>query len=84
MKYELILDVEGNPAGYRFDENGSLTEEQAIAIVSPPTDVPPAYIKERAFAYPNVREQLDLLYHGGFDAWRAEIKAVKDRFPKPE
>lgn len=84
MKYELIIGTDGNPTGYRFNENGTLTEEQAIAIVSPVTDAPPAYIKERAFAYPSIRHQLDLIYHGGLEAWKAEIKAVKDRFPKPE
>jgi hypothetical protein len=26
--------------------------------------------------------QLDLLYHGGIDAWKAAITAVKEEFPK--
>ena len=25
-----------------------------------------------------------LLYHGGYDAWKAAIQAVKDKYPKPE
>jgi hypothetical protein len=27
--------------------------------------------------------QFDLLYHGGLDAWKAAIQAVKDKYPKP-
>ena len=28
-------------------------------------------------------DQLDAMYHKGFDAWKAEIKAIKDKYPKP-
>ena len=40
------------------------------------------YQRQRAKAYPSITEQLDLLYHGGIDAWKAEITAVKEEFPK--
>lgn len=33
-------------------------------------------------AYPSIPEQLDLLYHGAMDAWKAAITAVKEEFPK--
>lgn len=42
------------------------------------------YQRDRATAYPSVVDQLDTLYHGGYDAWRAQIQAVKEQFPKPE
>ena len=35
------------------------------------------------FKYPSVVEQLDLIYHSGIDAWKAEIKKTKDKYPKP-
>jgi hypothetical protein len=41
-----------------------------------------AYKYLRAAAYPPIPEQLDLIFHGGLDAWKAQIQAVKDRFPK--
>ena len=41
-----------------------------------------AYKDLRAAAYPPIPEQLDLIFHGGLDAWKAQIQAVKDRFPK--
>lgn len=41
------------------------------------------YQRERAKAYPSFADQFDLLYHGGLDAWKAAIDAVKTRYPKP-
>lgn len=41
------------------------------------------YIEQRQFAYPSTNDQWDILYHQGFDAWKAVIKEVKDRYPKP-
>jgi hypothetical protein len=40
------------------------------------------YQRQRAAAYPSIQDQLDLLYHGGMDAWKAAITAVKQEFPK--
>lgn len=41
------------------------------------------YQRKRAVAYPSIQDQLDTLYHGGYDAWKATITAVKEEFPKP-
>ena len=40
------------------------------------------YAVKRQNEYPSIVDQLDTLYHGGYDAWKAEIQAVKDKFPK--
>lgn len=40
------------------------------------------YVEKRQGAYPSIEDQLDTLYHGGYDAWKATIKAVKDTHPK--
>jgi hypothetical protein len=40
------------------------------------------YVEKRQGAYPSIEDQLDTLYHGGYDAWKATIKAVKDTYPK--
>jgi len=43
-----------------------------------------AYIWKRKNEYPEVEEQLDKIYHDGVDEWKKVIKAVKDKYPKPE
>lgn len=42
------------------------------------------YQRDRAAAYPSIADQLDLLYHGGYDVWKEEINKVKQQYPKPE
>jgi hypothetical protein len=44
----------------------------------------PTYSELRAAAYPPIVDQLDTIFHGGLDAWKAEIQAVKTQFPKGE
>ena len=41
------------------------------------------YQRDRAADYPSWQKQMDLLYHGGVDALKAELKKTKDKFPKP-
>ena len=41
------------------------------------------YQRDRAAEYPSWQDQLDKIYHSGIDAWKADIKAVKDKYPKP-
>ena len=40
------------------------------------------YQKDRAEAYDPIPEQLDQIYHD-IDGWKARIKSVKDKYPKP-
>ena len=41
------------------------------------------YQRDRAIAYPSWQDQLDNIFHNGIDAWKADIQAIKDQFPKP-
>ena len=41
-----------------------------------------AYARSRVKAYDPIPEQLDQIYHD-IDGWKAKIKAVKDKYPKP-
>ena len=41
------------------------------------------YQRDRKRAYPSIADQLDKIYHSGIDEWKKDIKAVKDKFPKP-
>lgn len=44
----------------------------------------PTYAELRASEYPSFADQFDVLFHEGFDAWKAVIQAVKDKYPKPD
>jgi hypothetical protein len=63
------FDASGNPVTY--DE----TAVQAYIDAH-------AYIAKRQQAYPSIADQLDILYHSGFDVWKSAIQAVKEEFPK--
>ena len=41
-----------------------------------------SYKSKRRDEYPSVVDQLDDIYHNGIDAWKATIKATKDKYPK--
>ena len=44
--------------------------------------VPPTYSELRAAAYPSFADQFDTIFHGGIDAWKAEIQYIKNKYPK--
>lgn len=41
------------------------------------------YQRDRSSAYPSIQDQLDILYHQGYDGWKEEINKIKERYPKP-
>ena len=69
MQGDEAFDASGNPVQY--DE----------AVVQAYINAN-AYKAQRAAEYPSITDQLDLLYHGGMDAWKTAIQAVKDKYPK--
>ena len=42
------------------------------------------YTEARAAEYPPIVDQLDKIYHNGIDAWKADIKVIKDKYPKTQ
>lgn len=42
------------------------------------------YQRLRAEEYGKIEDQLDMIYHGGLDAWKAHIATIKAKYPKPE
>jgi hypothetical protein len=64
------FDADGNPVSYNE------VDVQAYIAAN-------AYKQQRAQAYPSMADQLDLIYHSGIDAWKAQIAAVKQEYPKP-
>ena len=43
-----------------------------------------SYTDARRKEYPPLEEQLDKIYHSGINAWKADIKAIKDKYPKTQ
>jgi hypothetical protein len=41
------------------------------------------YQRLREAEYPSFADQFDLLYHGGYDAWKEKINMIKSSYPKP-
>lgn len=65
-----------------FDSQGNQVEID-MALVDAWID-PDLYKYQRAAEYPSFADQFDLLYHGGYEAWKAAIDAVKNKYPKGE
>ncbi len=70
-------DIQGN----KIDVDESLVQVE-VARLQAEYDAK-EYQRKRAVAYPSIQDQLDTLYHGGYEAWKATITAVKEEFPKP-
>lgn len=64
-----------------FDANGDRVEIDLDAVNA--WVDPNAYKYQRRAAYPSIQDQLDMLYHEGYDGWKAAIEAIKNQYPKP-
>ena len=82
---------EGNPPSSEEEYNNlfsSWENKPSWSEVSPGIELAIVQ-KQRSFAYPNIADQLDMLYHdikaGTLDtgAWIQAIEAVKIEYPKP-
>ena len=62
------------------DKDGNSVTVDADAVVAEFTKQD--YKNKRAKEYPSIADQLDDIYHNGIDAWKATIKATKDKYPK--
>lgn len=65
-----------------YDKDGNEVQYDKAAVQALVDSV--AYQSKRSREYPSIVDQLDLLYHGGYDAWRAAIQAVKEKYPKDD
>ena len=72
-----VVTISGDVA---YDKDENIVEYDKVAVE--------AYVKaneykaQRAATYPSFADQFDTIFHEGIDAWKAQIQAVKDRFPK--
>lgn len=72
-----VVTIRGDDA---FDANGNPVTYDETAVQAY-IDAH-AYIAKRQQAYPSIADQLDILYHSGFEAWKSAIQAVKETYPK--
>jgi hypothetical protein len=76
--YPQVVSIDDTAGAFDAQGNKVKIDEAAVnAWVNPS-----AYKYERAAEYPSFADQFDLLYHGGYDAWKAAIDAVKTKYPK--
>jgi hypothetical protein len=83
-KFDAIFATHSNVVTIRgdvaYDQNENIVEYDEATVQ--------AYIDANAYKglrqaeYPSIPDQLDTLYHSGLDAWKAQIKTVKDKYPK--
>ena len=71
-----------NPENYDYQQFLQDVKERGIDIVEGPDVVTPDYKQQRVAEYPSIEDQLDKIYHSTLTAWKADIKAVKDKYPK--
>jgi len=70
------FDKDGKPVD--IDEN--LVKLKMIELKSAYDKL--QYQRNRKEEYPSIEDQLDDLYHNGFEGWKQKIKAIKDKHPK--
>ena len=69
IRGDVAYDAEGNEVSY----DKAAVESYVAAN---------AYKGQRAAEYPAITDQLDTIFHQGLDAWKAQIQAVKNKYPK--
>jgi hypothetical protein len=75
--YSNVVTIRGDIA-YDKDEKEVNYDNAAVeALVASE-----AYKEKRAKEYPSIQDQLDTLYHEGYEGWKAKIETVKNKYPK--
>jgi len=69
MRGDVAYDADGNEVAY---------DQAAVQAYIDAN----AYKDKRAAEYPSFADQFDTIFHEGIDAWKAQIQAVKDKYPK--
>ena len=72
-----VVTIRGDVA---YDKDGNEVQYDKVAVEA--YVAANEYKQLRAAAYPSYADQFDTIFHEGIDAWKAQIQAVKDRYPK--
>ena len=76
--YPQVVTVDDTAGAFDAQGNQVTIDMDAVNVWVDPEQ----YKYDRASAYPSMADQLDTIYHEGVDAWKAQIAAVKQTYPK--
>ena len=84
--YSEVVSIDDSAGA--FDKDGNKVSLSSAKITAARKVIDDAYAakeyqRKRAAEYPSWEDQLDKIYWNGIDAWKADIKAIKDKYPKP-
>jgi len=72
-----VVTIRGDVA---YDKDKNIVEYDKAAVEAYAQSQ--AYKTQRVAEYPSYADQFDTIFHEGLDAWKAQIQAVKDKYPK--
>ena len=81
-----VVSINDKTGAFDKDGNKVTLDDAKVAEARTAIDAEWAstkYQRDRAAEYPTWQDQLDKIYHSGIDAWKADIKVIKDKYPKP-
>ena len=92
-KHEAILSLTPNASFTVYEDDRvewyseditQPTEEEVVQKIAELTyqKEVEVYKQQRAAEYPPYADQFDKIFHQGIDAWKADIQAIKDKYPK--
>jgi hypothetical protein len=75
--YPSVAIIRGDVAYDKDEQEVSYDEAKVQAEIDAN-----AYKDLRVTEYPSIADQLDDLFHNGYDGWKETIQTVKDKYPK--
>lgn len=82
--YKLTIPRDPDNGDYQQFLQDAKTIGIATCVEGPTVGVTTDYKEARQAEYPPLDDQLDKIYHSGVDAWKVDIKAIKDKYPKSQ
>ena len=82
----IVRSIDDNRGAFDIDGKEVILDSAKVTAARKAIDEAYAaveYQRQRKEEYPSWEDQLDKIYHSGLDAWKADIKAIKDKYPKP-
>lgn len=76
--YPQVVRIDDSTGAFDADDNQILIDSEFVSSWNDPD----AYKALRASEYPSYADQFDTIFHQGLDVWKAQIQAVKDKYPK--
>jgi len=82
--YPEVVSINGLFDAYDKDGNKIKIDEEKVKkeIEKLKNEIEYQFLRKKE--YPSIENQLDILYHEGFDSWKKKIKEIKDKYPKSE